>query len=381
MRPGVGDMRRFLATLFASSLPLAAAFSPHRLVSSSRTVGIPLPASPPFNEDITQQQLDFVLAPETTSIVPIPLQEAVPQTIDSPQLVTFDATGTLMQLAEPVGMYYREVLLKHTGLRLPRPSIFTIAFKDVYQARCEAMPCFGCGESVSSRDWWAPVVRDTYLKVGVPGDIIDPVFPAVFNELYEDVFTGTKGWELARDAEYVLSSIKAWRGENAGAGPKLGVISNFDERLPKLLEALGIQHYFDFIITSKECGMEKPSRQIFDIALTRLSIIDRSKAVHVGDVSCSSDFKRCSISTIPADPFFAFPFAMFLKSFNKDVCGAAAAGWNAVLLKSPPYSDAVPGSDSIDFMRVGDLARVLDLFGLSDDRRPIITTPVRGVFD
>ena len=74
--------------------------------------------------------------------------------IDKPQLVTFDATGTIMRLAEPVGMHYREVLLKHTGLRLPRPSIFTMAFTEVYAARCDAMPCFGCGESVSSADWW-----------------------------------------------------------------------------------------------------------------------------------------------------------------------------------------------------------------------------------
>ena len=36
-----------------------------------------------------------------------------------------------------------------------------------------------------------------------------------------------------------------------GDGPRLGVISNFDERLPKLLEALGIADYFDIIITSK----------------------------------------------------------------------------------------------------------------------------------
>ena len=106
--------------------------------------------------DIVQQQLDFALASETSSLVPVPMKQParVPKMIDKPQLVTFDATGTIMRLAEPVGMHYREVLLKHTGLRLPRPSIFTMAFTEVYAARCDAMPCFGCGESVSSADWW-----------------------------------------------------------------------------------------------------------------------------------------------------------------------------------------------------------------------------------
>jgi HAD superfamily hydrolase (TIGR01549 family) len=115
------------------------------------------------------------------------------------------------------------------------------------------------------------------------------------------VFTGTAGWELKRDAEFVLETLKWWQDE--AGGPKLGVISNFDERLPTLLDALGISHYFDFILTSRECGMEKPSKQIFDIALTRLGITERNKAVHVGD------------------------------SFDKDVRGASSAGWGAVLIK------------------------------------------------
>ena len=35
---------------------------------------------------------------------------------------------------------------------------------------------------------------------------------------------------------------------DAGAGPKLGVIANFDERLPALLEELGVAHYFDVCV-------------------------------------------------------------------------------------------------------------------------------------
>lgn len=97
--------------------------------------------------------------------------------------------------------------------------------------------------------------------------------------------------------------------------------------------------------------MEKPSRQIFDIALTRLGITERSKAVHVGN------------------------------SFDKDVVGASGAGWNSVLIKPPPFSEEAPSDPSKEYQRVGDLVRVLDLFGLSDETRPIVTTPTRGVFE
>ena len=49
------------------------------------------------------------------------------------------------------------------------------------------------------------------------------------------------------------------------------MISNFDERLPKLLEALGIADYFDIIITSK---VSKPLAQALLQALIRVLVIE-----------------------------------------------------------------------------------------------------------
>lgn len=80
-------------------------------------------------------------------------------------LITFSGEGTLFRLAEPVGMHYREVLFKHTGLRLPRPDVFTRAYQEVYDEKVLSSPCFGCGEALSSRDWWWSVVWDTYMEV------------------------------------------------------------------------------------------------------------------------------------------------------------------------------------------------------------------------
>ena len=87
------------------------------------------------------------------------------------------------------------------------------------------------------------------------------------------------------------------------------------------MQAMGIQDYFDLVLTSKECGMEKPARQIFDIALTRVGVYDRSRAVHVGH------------------------------HFGSDVEGAAGAGWRALYVKPPPLSDQPANPDKLPYQR------------------------------
>ncbi len=66
------------------------------------------------------------------------------------------------------------------------------------------------------------------------------------------------------------------------AGLQLGVISNWDPRLPDLLEDLGLAGYFDVVVYSSAAGVEKPDRRIFLQALTRLRV-SPGAALHVGD--------------------------------------------------------------------------------------------------
>ena len=50
---------------------------------------------------------------------------------------------------------------------------------------------------------------------------------------------------------------------------KLGIIANQEMNLKKRLEAFGILKYFDIIIASKEVGVSKPDKEIFNIALSK----------------------------------------------------------------------------------------------------------------
>jgi len=326
-------------------------------------------SSEPDDDDMIKGELPMDLPETSADGAPTPLvmrfedstggelvtterQGGLPEVIANPAFITFDAVGTLIELAEPAGMHYREVLFDHTGLRLPRPVVFDDAFAKVYAHANHKWPCFGCGESMSSRDWWATVVWHTYLEVGVPEDMLAPVFEDVFEDLHDHIFTGPQGYQLVRDAAYVLERIKQWSTLKGDAGPKLGVISNFDERLHEILETLDIARYFDVVLTSKECGMEKPCQQIFDIALARTGLYDKGSTVHVG------------------------------QDFDADVVGATSAGWQAVYVKPPPYSEMEPNPSGAVYTRVGDVLRLLDVFGLEPDLdRPLVTTAQHGIFD
>ncbi|MDA3941449.1 MAG: HAD-IA family hydrolase [Spirochaetia bacterium] len=65
-------------------------------------------------------------------------------------------------------------------------------------------------------------------------------------------------------------------------GYKLGVISNWDKTAVPLLEQFKLTSLFDNIIISSEVGYEKPSMEIFQIALKQASI-SIEDCLYVGD--------------------------------------------------------------------------------------------------
>lgn len=239
----------------------------------------------------------------------------------APRLITFDATGTLMRLRRPIGAVYRDALAAGMTLgQLTRgreksedviaasmldASEIERAFGGAYRRACDAHPCFGAG-AISSRDWWAGVVRETYEGAGVSERVLDAVLSDhVFPTLYES-FATSAAWELHEASAPVLQQLARWRASLPSGELTIGVVSNFDDRLEPLLESLDCRQYFDFVLTSREAGIEKPEQDIFDLACDRagLGSVSRGEAVHVGD------------------------------TFQKDIVGAAGAGWRAVYVAS-----------------------------------------------
>ena len=95
-----------------------------------------------------------------------------------------------------------------------------------------------------------------------------------FDELYLH-FGRREAWRLFDD---VLPALEAL----ATRGLKLGIISNWDERLRPLLQELQLSRYFDVIVISCEVGFCKPDRVIFEEAGRKLAL-PLAAILHIGD--------------------------------------------------------------------------------------------------
>jgi putative hydrolase of the HAD superfamily len=70
--------------------------------------------------------------------------------------------------------------------------------------------------------------------------------------------------------------------ERLSARARLAVVANWDTSLHEHLDRLGLDRYFDAVITSAEAGVAKPDPEIFRLALRRLDV-EAARALHVGD--------------------------------------------------------------------------------------------------
>jgi putative hydrolase of the HAD superfamily len=65
-------------------------------------------------------------------------------------------------------------------------------------------------------------------------------------------------------------------------GLRLGVVSNWSDRLPAILDGLGLTPWFEIVVVSAVVGHTKPDSEIFKAALRRFDVAP-GQALHVGD--------------------------------------------------------------------------------------------------
>ena len=188
------------------------------------------------------------------------------------QAVIFDAAGTLIRLAEPVGDTYARVAKAH-GVDVPAARLDE-AFARVFAgAPANVHP----GEPLwraegLERGWWFDRVRETFRAADqmVHFDDFDAFFDAVWTH-----FGSADAWQPAPGTQHALDALAERR-------IALGIVSNFDQRLRPLLAALDLHEPFDAITTPAEAGAAKPERRIFDVCLKRLGK-GAHRALYVGD--------------------------------------------------------------------------------------------------
>lgn len=183
--------------------------------------------------------------------------------------VTLDAAGTLIAVAEPVGTTYARLAGAH-GIVVEAAALeqgFRAAF-------ASAPPLAFPGASPSrlrdhERAWWYTVVRTAFGRAAAA-----PRFDAYFDALFAH-YARADAWRTFPDVLDALRRLLA-------TGLRLAVVSNFDARLPALLDGLGVATLVDHIAYSSHAGAAKPDVAIFHAALHALGVAP-AEALHVGD--------------------------------------------------------------------------------------------------
>jgi len=207
-----------------------------------------------------------------------------------PRALLLDAMGTLIGLRAPVGHTYAAVASEH-GLQLD-PTAVEQAFGAAYrEAPPLAFPDL-CGDALqqAERQWWADRI-DAVLRTLGEG----PGSTALHRQLF-DRFADPGLWRVYDE---VPAALARWRR----LGLRLAVVSNFDQRLEGLLEALGLSRWLEAVVISSRVGAAKPSAAPFALALEQLGV-GPGEAWHIGDSP-------------------------------EDVAGARAAGLPCVLVRRP----------------------------------------------
>lgn len=184
------------------------------------------------------------------------------------RLVTFDVTNTIIRVAGNVGYNYCQMASKYNTIA--DPTKIDKAFPKVYKDYTKKYPNFGVFNDLTPNKWWTMVVKETFREAGYEDDHLDKIA----QDLYT-FFASSEGWEILPEAISTLQQI-------TDRGVLLGAVSNFDERLEQVLNNLDIRHYFQFVLSSTVVKCEKPSKDIFKMAMKAVKC-KPEESLHIGD--------------------------------------------------------------------------------------------------
>ncbi|MDD5226902.1 MAG: HAD-IA family hydrolase [Candidatus Omnitrophica bacterium] len=197
--------------------------------------------------------------------------------------IFFDAGGTLFRPFPSVGHYYSEVATKH-GCKVSAAEV-EAAFHKVWSEHDGIGDLRSHSDEKIEKEFWRRIVTAVFKDFkGLKA------FDPFFDELH-DLFAEPSVWKLYPEVKEVLRALQERKFI-------LGMVSNWDSRLLKLCEGLGIDRYFDFKVISAVFGAAKPNPKIFKEALKKANV-PAGEVVHVGD-SLEDDVRGAHLAGIKA---------------------------------------------------------------------------------
>jgi len=182
----------------------------------------------------------------------------------------FDVGNTLIYPNPSVGEVYARAL-REEGFAADPEEVersFEETWRELRRQQADGALEYGMSRD-EALDWWRLVVRESCRPFGEPAD-----FASFLLKLW-NYFGSGGAWGIYDD---VLPTVRELRRR----GKRLGLISNWDVRLERILRDLGLWGRFDCVTISAAVGVEKPDPGIFQHALRRCEC-PPGRALHVGD--------------------------------------------------------------------------------------------------
>ena len=233
------------------------------------------------------------------------------------RFVLLDVGGTMVGPRESFGAVYGRVF-RALGVNAGDDD-FESALRGVWAGMADRIPPgtdryshYEGGEN----EYWQRFSREAVERA--TGKVIGESLARTALERLREEFGKPEAWQVFPD---VVPALEALRADGVG----LGVVSNWDSRLPHVLEVLQLAPYFGALAVSHLERVEKPDPALFHRALGRLGG-RAEETLHVGDTP------------------------------ELDIEGARAAGIDALLIDRVGRFDAAAGAHA-DFSALPAIAR------------------------
>jgi len=187
-----------------------------------------------------------------------------------PLVVTFDCASTLVRVKWTPGGFAVDCA-RAAGLEIAEEE--RAAYEKMLRYRWSDYQDLNQTRDPQILDgFWLQLTEDWLRAIGKPASLaaeMTAAAPALLYGKNSDMF-------LLYDDVLPIVDILSQRGI------RLGVLSNWDYSLHRVLKALDVNHRFEFVFASLEEGFEKPDPRLFQLALDRFGVT-AADAVHVGD--------------------------------------------------------------------------------------------------
>lgn len=202
-----------------------------------------------------------------------------------PQVIFFDVGETLVRSRLPYGDLLSEIG-HELNIDVPAQLLggLTARIEVRVAARTERrLPITFPAEA--SQRFWYQTYHDLFLRD------LSTTDARRLAQAFLGLLSSPAGYALFDDTVATLERLRT-------DGYQLGIISNWEAWLPSLLQDVGIAHFFDHVIVSGLCGLEKPDTRIFTLALDKGGYRPE-QVVYVGDRPAHDVEPVCAVGMTP----------------------------------------------------------------------------------